>query len=792
MKIVKLLASLVGVVIALILVAVIVIPMFVDPNDYREQISGLVKEHTGRDLTIEGEIKLSLFPWIGIELGKMELGSAKGFGPDAMARLDEVDVKIKLLPLLRKEVEMDTVVLRGLDLRLGRNAEGIFAWDDLISKEQKEKEPVEEEKKPGSPTEALAGLAIGGLEIEKAHILWNDQLAGQRAEISNLELTSGAVSFDSPFPIELDFDIDNSKPELNGHIHFATQVELNLNEQRYYFDDINLSTALASTLFPGGRLDSELSSEVVADLKQQTAAVRKLQLLTYGSRLDLESSASRILADPAASGHLSFAVKDAGKLAKALGKMLPEGFGAKSFEGVAMDVDYDVDLASQQLGLKNFTLSALGIALKGRLRGDKIVDAPAFSGHLESNAFVPRDVVAALGITLPESADPSTLTKANFATEVVAGLDSAALNNLRLQLDQSTLSGKASVKKFAQPVIRYDLVMDAIDADRYLPPPSKQDGKSAQPTVATPATAAAGGAAQLPLELLRSLDIDGTIRLGKLKIMNLHSSEMRATLNAINGVFKLHPLSAKLYQGGYEGNLRFDVRKDTPRIAVDEKLAGVQAGPLLKDFMGKDYVTGKANFSAKMTAQGLDDKAIRKTLNGNAAFSFEEGAVNGINVAEMLRNALAAFKKQPAGKKGPQKTDFAILKGSIVAKNGLLTNKDLMAKSPLLRVNGAGEANLVSEELDYLVKASVVGTLEGQGGKELSELKDLTVPIRVKGSFTKPKFNVELASLLEARAKAELEKKKKAVEEKARKRLDEEKQKLQKDLGNQLKDILKF
>ena len=464
---------------------------------------------------------------------------------------------------------------------------------------------------------------------------------------------------------------------------------------------------MAGAVFPGGKLDSKLQSDIVANLKQQTASAT------------------------------------------------------------------------------NINLAALGITINGKLNGVQIIDAPAFSGHLKSEPFVPRDLLAAMQITLPEMADPSTLTKALFATDLKGDLNSASLDNLKVQFDQSTLTGKASVKNFAKPVIRYDLVMDKIDADRYLPPPSKDKPQAAKPAVATPASAAAGAATQLPLELLRSLDIDGTVRLGKLKIMNLHSSEMRATLNAKKGLFKLHPLSAKLYQGGYQGNLQFDVRKDTPRIAVDEKLSGVQAGPLLKDFMGKDYVTGQANLSARMTARGLDDMAVRKSLNGTAAFSFENGAVNGINVAEMLRNALAAFNKQPAGKKEPNKTDFAILKGSVVVKNGLATNKDLIAKSPLLRVNGAGKANLVTEKLDYLVKAAVVGTLEGQGGKELSELKNLTVPIRVKGSFSEPKFNVELASLLEGKAKA-------AIEEKARKRIDEEKEKIEKDLGKQLKDMIKF
>ena len=794
-KLIKIFAGLLGSIVALLVVAGIVITLYFDPNDYRDEISDKVKENTGRELNIEGAIKLSLFPWIGIELGKMELGNAAGFGPEPFARLGQADVKVKLLPLLRRELEMDTITLRGLSLSLGRNAEGVSNWDDLVKKGE-EKPVAEAEKAPAErPTDILAALAIGGVVIDDAQIIWDDRTTGKRMELSQFNFTSGALSLDTDFPVEMDFAVDISDPKLDGRIHFAAMLGLDINGQRYRLSDARLNTKLASPLFPSGRLDADIDTEVTADLSQQTAEVKNLQLLTYGSRLVASASASRILADPTAKGHLSLKVEDPKTVASDLAKMLPEAFGAKAFEGAAMDVDYDVDIATQQLKLVNLNLNALGIALTGLVKGQKIIDAPSFSGHLESSAFVPRDVVSTIGVTLPETVDPSVFTKAMLATDFMVGLDNVALDKLRLQFDQSTLTGKASVTNFAKPVIRYDLVMDSIDADRYLPPPSEK-GKSVPPQAATPAAAAAAGAAQLPLELLRSLDIEGTARLGKLKIMNLHSTEMRATLNARKGLYKLYPLSAKLYQGSYQGNLRFDVRQDTPRIGVDEKLAGVQAGPLLKDFMGKDYVTGKANLSATMTAQGLDDKAIRKSLNGTAAFNFQDGAVNGINVAQLIRNAFAAYKRQPLPKDEVKKTDFAILQGSVTVKNGLATNKDLVAKSPLFRVNGAGSADLVSEKIDYLVKAAIVGTLEGQGGKEITELKDVTVPIRIKGTFTDPKFNVELEALLEAKAKAEIEKKKKEIEEKARQRIEEEKKELkkelEKELGDKLKDMFKF
>ncbi|MFA7620060.1 MAG: hypothetical protein WC012_13570, partial [Thiohalomonadaceae bacterium] len=114
------------------------------------------------------------------------------------------------------------------------------------------------------------------------------------------------------------------------------------------------------------------------------------------------------------------------------------------------------------------------------------------------------------------------------------------------------------------------------------------------------------------------------------------------------------------------------------------------------------------------------------------------------------------------------------------------------AKSPLLRVNGKGTAHLVTEKLDYHVDTSVVGTLEGAGGAELKDLKGLTVPIHIGGTFTKPKFDVPIGKLLEERARSALETEKKKKEQELQQRLEQEKKRLQKDLEKSLKDMLKL
>ena len=120
-----------GTLIVLIIALIIIVPLIIDPNDYKPQISNAVKDATGRELTIDGDIGLSVFPWIGLKLGAVTLANPEEFGPDPFAHIAGAQVKLKLLPLLSKQVEMKTVVLEGLRLNLAIAEDGTTNWDDL-------------------------------------------------------------------------------------------------------------------------------------------------------------------------------------------------------------------------------------------------------------------------------------------------------------------------------------------------------------------------------------------------------------------------------------------------------------------------------------------------------------------------------------------------------------------------------------------------------------------------------------------------------------------------------------
>lgn len=683
----KILGGVIGLVILLVAGLAVYFTLFFDPNDYRDQLTTVVKERTGRDLAINGDIGITVFPWLGIELGQVQLGNAQGFGEEPFARIEAAQARVKLMPLLRKEVEIDTVALEGLQLNLARARDGRSNWDDLVPAESAG--AAAEEKPAGEPAPAVAALAVGGIELSDARVVWDDRQSGTRQTVENLNLTSGELVPGRPFPVEASLDLTSSAPVLKSHLTFKGEVNAQPDKGRYTVKGLELRAESQGETLPGGKADIQLNAEVDADLWQQT------------------------------------------------------------------------------LDVTGLTLTAYGLRMNGALKGGNITTAPLFKGTLEVGEFSPRELLAQLGQPAIDTADGNVLSKASLKSALEATPSRLMLSGLEMRLDDTALTGSAGVSDFASQALRFDLALDAIDLDRYLPPP--REGQQAG------SPGAAAGAAGIDPAVLRPLNIQGKFHVGSLKIAKLSATDINVEVKAKDGLVQLNPLNAALYEGRYNGDIRLDGRGKVLQLALDEHLKGVQAGPLLRDLTGKEEkITGQAEMNAALRAAGNDAEAMKRTLNGNADFRFINGAIKGVNIAQMLREADARLKGQQVPPSNePNQTDFSELSGTVKVTDGVARNDDLLAKSPLLRVTGSGSADLPRERIDYLVKAAIVGTLTGQGGKELDQLHGVTVPIKVSGSFDNPKYALDTESLLKEAAQGKIEEKKEEIKQKATEQLQE-------------------
>ncbi len=200
-KTLKILGLVVGGLLALFIVLAVALTLLFDPNDYKDEIIKAVKDQTGRELRIEGKLGWSFFPWVGIETGKLELGNAPGFGPEPFARLDGAGAKVKLLPLLRKQIVVDTVFLDGLKLNLAKNAAGKTNWDDLVKPSTTEK-PAEKPA-PGKEAVLISGISINKVDIRKADVTWKDQASNAQYAVRNLDLQTGKIVVGEPVDVQL-------------------------------------------------------------------------------------------------------------------------------------------------------------------------------------------------------------------------------------------------------------------------------------------------------------------------------------------------------------------------------------------------------------------------------------------------------------------------------------------------------------------------------------------------------------------------------------------------------------
>ena len=192
-KFLKFILWLLGSLLVLIAITAVVLPMMVDPNDYKAEIATAVEQQTGRTLTIEGDISLSVFPWLGLDIGPTQFSNAAGFDEPSMARMEAVQVRVKLLPLLRKQLEVDKVRLSGLQLHLAKDKQGRTNWADLATAAEngEARDNTAKQVSPGSGGSRLDSLAIGGIEISDASIHWDDQSTDSRYEVNELSLTTG-------------------------------------------------------------------------------------------------------------------------------------------------------------------------------------------------------------------------------------------------------------------------------------------------------------------------------------------------------------------------------------------------------------------------------------------------------------------------------------------------------------------------------------------------------------------------------------------------------------------------
>jgi AsmA protein len=545
------------------------------------------------------------------------------------------------------------------------------------------------------------------------------------------------------------FDPNKYKPELARVVKEKTGRTLAIDGSigLSFYPNIGVAVGKVSLSEPG-------SNRVFASIDQARVSLALLPLLSRQVVVDrLTLSGLNVELVQHKDGKTNFA-----DLAGAGGKAKPEAKQAPREEAVRLDIA-GIDIRSSTVGWRD---EASGSRYKASV-------AEFTTGRIASGVPGKLSLSARVEATQPK-ADMQLRLSSGYRLDLEK--HSFAFSGIDLRISDGAPGSTApatslqgDVEFDASPqALRFDLAADRLNLDRYLPPPAKAGARGAA------APAAAGGAEQpIDLSALKGLNLKGSLKVGELVVSNVKTEKVDIGLRAEGGRVEVTPIAASLYQGNFSGAASVNANSD--RYALKGKLAGVAIGPLLHDALNNDLLEGRGEVALDVQTGGRTVGAMKKALAGGASFSLRDAALKGINLEEAIRKAQALAGSKAAAEQGAnrgERTDFTELSASFVIKNGVAHNEDLSAKSPLLRISGSGDVDIGANAVDYIAKASVVGTATGQGGRELANLRGVTVPVKISGALEAPRFRVDLATTAREAVKKKAEEK---LKERARDRL---------------------
>lgn len=773
--------------VALVMVAILAATAFVltfDPNDYKPQIAAQIKEQTGRDIQFNGDLSVTVFPWLGAATEDVVLANAEGFDPEAMVTVQRLEAQAALLPLLRGEFEIGTLLLEGARINLARHEDGTTNWDDLVARQSAgdagsdEPDTVEPQDGKGPAMR----LTVGGVEVRDATVHWRDALAGQEVTVEGLDLTTGELADGEPTDVELVSDfrvVLPDTPPLTGSVDLTTEAQVWFDRQDVMLKDLALNLIASRE----DKTESTLPERIEAMLKVDKADLRlaKSQARLDGIVLDLNGKAVGPLS------YVESRLKTVVEADWSAGRYeLPSLALSADIRGLP-EVDDTVSLSSSanikaDLSAGTATISDLVLA-SDPVRGSAQIDVSGLesgefvaSGPVKIAAFDPHALADRLGVTLPAMRADDALREFELAGQLDVTPTRAMLNKLKVSLDGRELTGRAGIDDLDSGRLFARLEGGEFDLNPYLAPkPAKDKSKEKKQETggggAGGSTTASSAEIDLPTETLRGLNLDARLALASLRYEDYLLKKPVVHLTAAGGRIKLAELAANAFDGQMNGSGSLDVRGEVPSYAGKGRVQGVSLQPLLMALMDEDRLIGKGDISFDVTTQGKRVDQLKAGLGGNAEMALRDGKIKGFDIGYQLRRAQAKLDGRTEPEPEEKSTDFTAITGTATIRNGVVRNDDLAGASPLLRVAGKGEVDLPRDQIDYRLTATVVNTTTGQGGKDLERLKQVPVPIRIQGALADPSITLDLESLAKGAAKTKV---KERLDEEIDKRLGED------------------
>lgn len=628
-----------------------------DPNDYKDEIRQLARDKAHIELTLNGDIGWSLFPWLGLELHEARIATLKQ-PSEPFADLQMLGLSVRVLPLLRREIQMSDVRLEGLNLTLARDENGHGNWEDLgkplpVASAEGASDTAPAAAAEPAPKAASSDrplkLDIDSLTMNNARVQYSDARTGQFFSAESIQLSTAAVHDGVNIPLKLTAFLSTGQPVMRARVELNGEARFQRALKRYQFEDMKLTGELSGEPLKDKSMTFSAQGQLMVDLAANIAEWNGLKLSANQLRALGELHVRDLDNDAKLSGGLSIAQTDLRKFLTSVGVELP-----------AM---------SDPTTLTNFELV-------GRLEGSK-------------TSLAMED----MALKLDDSMFTGRVAVEDFAKQALR----IQLKNDRFNADRYLLAKSEAAASTL--IVREEEVKQAAAI--------ALGGAGTTPVPESPTRIAWSDDRLLPISRLRELDLQADLHFGVLTLDKLPIQNAELKANGQGGLLTLEALRGGLYNGDFASHGSLDVRGELPQVSVS---ATVNRVPVEHFINTSPTLKGLINISSELTASGNSQKALIETLNGTASFIVNDGVLIDANLEQQLCQGIAALNhtvlsSEPHGKDTP----FQALQGSLVLRNGVASNPDLKIQIPGMTVSGNGDIDLRVLGMDYRIGVSVQG-----------------------------------------------------------------------------------
>ena len=803
-KLIIIITSLISICFAAIVIGVLFLANL-DLNNYKDWLSEQFYDQTGRQLTITGNIQSTIYPWLGLEIEGLNIANPAGFSNSNFLSAEQAAFRIKLMPLLKQEYEIDTVLLSGAALNLEVDPNGNNNWSSLADSGE---EPVEE----SVPGEGLVfnKLIIGGVAVDTVQVNYVNRANGQTVNAENITVNIPALVYGEPLELDMNLHLSANNPNIAGITDIESDINLNstviydltnsiytLENFRLEVLDSRLEANLSSNdgnISGSINFNTERTPELIALFGQSELAERMqgmqgldssinlITAVTYDfdnniyrlENLDLEFLGSSLEADlrnndGSINGSINFSSENASELLT----LFDQAELAERIDDIQLLVYLDGNAEN---------LLLLPFDLNFSLSGEPLISPTNI--HLYTNAELNLDdenlmlndlSISALDLLLEgkfnvgnfmsqpdingefdiRSFNPKTLSTA-LTFDLPQTRDPNVLEQIAFSSSLSASGTSADLNRF---IVEIDdtLITGSLSVDDFNQPDMNFDVSintididrylAPEPTTVSPVDNQTS--TDTSYTSLQSLIIDGELSIDELKVSGLSLSNVLLGLNADQGLIELAPIQANLYQGSYRGAANLNVNNAQPQFSLQSELQNISIEPLSNDFIGASYASGKGNITLALVGSGIDAQDIINSLNGSADLSLNEGVLEGVDVGAVLAQLETMIRSRRilAVQRGTQ-TAFDNLTATIQIENGIARSNDLLLQAPGFNVTGRGTlANLQNQSLNFDLLASVNAATASVEAEEY-DIGGYSLPINCSGSMNSPLCLPDVNSIL--------------------------------------------